>query len=80
VPCLLAQEQQLPWLLWRVNLILITQIMFTDYATPACLAVGDRGPPLYLFSFCHVLLYPWDKLKSKPTSYNPRGVSIAYHY
>jgi hypothetical protein len=36
--------------------------------------------PLYLFSFCHVLLYPWDKLRSKPTSYNPRGVSIAYHY
>ncbi len=51
VSSLLSQEQQLPWLLWRVNLILITQIMSTDYATPACLAVGDRWPPCTFFLF-----------------------------
>jgi hypothetical protein len=58
----------LPWLLWRVHLILITQIMSTDCTTTAFLAVGDRGPPVYL--------YPGDKLRSKPTSYSPRGVSL----
>ncbi len=35
--------------------------------------IWDRGP-LRPFSSCHVLLFPGDKLRSKPTSYSPRGI------